>query len=514
MNLKKLWPFSKSKKSKTTRPYFRGYNAADMGRLLSDWVSSGASMDSELRGALPKIRNRSRELVRNNDHAKSVIRAFGNNVIGEGVRMQSQVLQARGGGKLDEKINSQIETQWEKWGKKINCHTEGQMDFHDIAKMLVEQVFEAGEIYVRFIYQKFGDSKVPLSLEIIEADKLDDDYNLKLAGESYIKMGVEKNQWGRPIGYHFYQTHPGETGIYSGFQKKRVRIPADEVIPLFPVSRPGQTRGVPVLASAMVNLHHMAGYQEGEVVTARATSSLMGFIESPTGDALADDVDTNTGEKLTSFEPAVFKYLGPGEKMNVPNIQRPSGQFEPFVRAMLRSLGAGSGISYETISRDYSQSNYSSTRQALVEDRDNYKIIQKWIIRHFYQIVFEKWLDLAVLSGAVKIKNYELAPDLYKAPKWMPRGWSWIDPLKEVMANKAAVRAGFKTQSEVISEMGGDYDQFIQMREREVKIAKEKGLVFDSDAALVDNAGAGQVVDPGGASDPGSTADNSSPPAE
>jgi lambda family phage portal protein len=491
-----MWPF---KRKKTTAA--RAFNGAIYDKLTSDWITSSTSQDAEIRASLPRLRNRSRDLGRNNDYVRQFFRAVQNNVVGQGINLQAQVKKQRGG-TLDVNSNAAIETSWEKWKRAENCDVTGKMCFQDIERLVIRSIFESGEVIVRFIYQRMGGSKVPMALEIIESDLLDDNYNAISPEGNAIRMGVEVNQWGRPVAYWFFRRHPGDSGVMPNLQREpyqRVRVPADEIRHLFFTERPGQTRGIPSLAAAIQRLRHMQGYEEAEVIAARATACNMGFINSPEIDpSIKDDVDEQ-GDSVTEFEPGVMKKLSPGETFTAMNPTRPGNQFDPFIRVMLRGLASSVGTSYETISRDYSQSNYSSTRQALIEDRDNWRAIQWWLISNLHVPVFEKWLDLAVLSGELQLKGYETNPDLYKNVKWMPRGWSWIDPLKEVQAYKAAVRSGFMTQAEVVAQAGGDFEELIVQRGRELELAKENGVMLDTDPIFVSDAGITQARPAGSA---------------
>jgi lambda family phage portal protein len=221
----------------------------------------------------------------------------------------------------------------------------------------------------------------------------------------------------------------------------------------------------------------------------------MGFITSPEGELIGDDV--MDGERVQNFEPGVFRYLAPGEQVTVPSLDSPDGQFEPFLRAMLRAMAAGIGCSYETISRDFSQTNYSSSRLSLIEDRDHWRILQSWMIENFHRRVFHEWIELAVLSNALSLPGYELAPDRFKAARWMPRGWAWVDPAKEVAAYKEAVRCGFKTLGEVVAEQGGDLEEIFVQLESERLLAEKHGLVLDIDPGKVSGAGLTQARPPG-----------------
>jgi lambda family phage portal protein len=235
----------------------------------------------------------------------------------------------------------------------------------------------------------------------------------------------------------------------------------------------------------------LQGYEEAEVIRARAASSLMGFVTSPEGELQGDDV--MDGDRVSQFEPGVFKYLQPGETVTVPQLDAPDGQFEPFLRAMLRAMAAGIGCSYETVSRDFSQTNYSSSRLSLLEDRDHWRILQDWMIKNFHQRIFDIWMDMAVLSGALSLQGYEQAPSRFKMARWMPRGWAWVDPVKEVSAYKDAVRCGFKTLGQIVAEQGGDLDELLLQRQAELQKLAEMGIVVDTDPTQVDDDGAIQV---------------------
>jgi len=459
----------------------RMYEGAKFSRLTADWVTGNTSADSEVYGSAQKLRDRARQLCRDNDYARQALRAIEGNVVGQGIPFQAQVRMQRGGGRLDATINDQIELAWKRWTKARYCHTGGKLTFHDIERLVIRACAESGEVFVRVVKQSFGGSPVPLALEVLEADLLDDGLNGRSQQGNEIRMGVEVDTWGRPVAYHFLAYHPGDYQ-FSNQQistQRHKRVPAEEVIHLYRTERPGQTRGVTWFASAIQRLHHLQGYEQAEVVRARASSALMGFITSPEGELQGDEV--YQGERVSSFEPGVFKYLAPGESVSVPQLDAPDGQFEPFLRAMLRAMAAGVGCSYETVSRDFSQTNYSSSRLSLLEDRDHWRILQNWLIENLHQRVFEVWLDMAVLSGALPLANYEIQADRYKAVRWMPRGWAWVDPAKEVEAYASAVRNGFKTLSEVVAEQGGDIEELMQARRQELDDAEALDLKFDTD---------------------------------
>lgn len=149
---------------------------------------------------------------------------------------------------------------------------------------------------------------------------------------------------------------------------------------------------------------------------------------------------------------------------------------------MLREVAAGVGVSYEALSRDYSQSNYSSSRLALLNERDLWRTLQHWLIRNYLVKIYRRWLDAAVISGAVKLpSDYYTNKKPYQEVRFKPRGWSWVDPAKEVRAYADAVKNGFMSRSDVISAIGNgqdreDVDKAIQSDREE---AAKLGLNFE-----------------------------------
>ena len=460
----------------------RMYEGAMISRLTSDWVTSGSSVDAEIWGSLRTLRNRTRQLARDNDYAAQALRTISGNVVGQGIPFQAQVAMQRGN-RLDKATNDRIEKAWKAWCRADSCHVAGKLNFNDIERLLIRSVAESGEVLVRLVKQPFGrNNKIPLGLEVLEADWLDDRMSGRTAENgNEIRMGVEVDRWSRPVAYWFLPKHPGDY-LINGTQQAEfgnpVRVPAEEVVHLFITQRPGQTRGVPMMASCLQRMHQLAGYEQAEVVRARASSALMGFITSPEGELVGDDV--MDGERVESFTPGKFSYLAPGESVTVPDLHAPDGQFEPFLRAMLRGMSAGLGISYATVSQDYSQSNYSSSRLSLLDERDHWRVLQNWLIDSFHQRVYEAWLDLAVLSGQLQLPLYESDPERYRQVRWMPRGWSWGDPQKEITALREAEMAGYITKAQIIAESGGDIEEVFNQRRRELDMAADLDLTFDT----------------------------------
>ncbi len=467
------------------RTQTRTYASAKVSRLTSGWGESNTSADSELSSSLTTLRTRSRALVRDAAYAKRAKVIVVNNVIGPGIGMQAQIQTSRG--KLNDRLNDAIETAWDEWTRADSCHTGGTLHFADLERAAMGQVFEAGEVFIRKHYVRFGNSRVPFSLELIEPERIADTFQPSaMADGARVRLGIETDQYHRPVAYWIRTLHPGEIRLTAEQTSKIERVPADQIIHLRIVDRWPQTRGEPWLHAVARKLNDMDGYTEAEIIAARGAASYMGIIESD----LEYGDEAEGGSRETVIEPGIVERLQPGEKFNFVSPNRPNSNADPFMRFMLREIAAGVGVSYESLSRDYSQSNYSSSRLALLDDRDLWRMLQGWFIRNFRQEIHRIWLQQAVMAGAVdgiRVDEYAANMQKFEAVRFKPRGWSWIDPTKEVQAYKEAVMAGFTTVSDVIATTGAgrDLEDVLNERRRELDMIKEKNLIFDTDPELL-----------------------------
>jgi lambda family phage portal protein len=464
----------------------RAYNGAGGGRLTGNWGATTSSADAELVSGLQKLRGRSRALVRDGAYAKRAKTIVVNNVIGDGIGLQAQVKRPRGA--PEDRLNEAIEEAHLEWSRAENCHTGGKLAFPDLERLLMGQVFEAGEVFVRKHRARLGRSPVPLALEIIEAERLADHYSIGRAPSgNEVRLGVEIDAFQRPVAYWMHAGHPGDTWLGGGAPDQLIRVPADQIMHLHIVTRWPQTRGEPWMHAVMRRLNDMDGYSEAEIIAARGAAAYMAFIKTPDNTSIPPDGEAD-GQYQVQLEPGIVEQLPPGWDVVMNNPNRPNPNMDPFMRLMLREVAAGVGVSYESLSRDYSQSNYSSSRLALLDDRDLWRTLQGWFIRTFRAELYREWLEMAVLSGAIPglgVADYLANRARYEAARFKPRGWSWVDPTKEVEAYKQAVRCGFTTVSDVISQTAGglDIEDMLDQRERELELMAAKGMQFDTDPA-------------------------------
>lgn len=457
----------------------RTYAAAKPSRLNADWVAYDTSADTELHTSHARLRQLSRAMVRDNPYARRARDVVVQNVIGSGIGLQGNVQTARG--KLNDRANDGIEAAWQRWSRADSCHMGGHLSFADIERLCMAEIFESGEVLIRKHPVRKGRSRVPFALEVIESERLADDHLAVSALPGHrVKLGVEVDQYDRPVAYWIRDGHPNEYRQDLRSAQTVTRVPADQIIHLYVAHRWPQVRGVPWLHAVFTRLQDLHGYTQAEIVRMRSTACVMGFITSP--EAPVPD-ETSGGQAMRYLEPGTIEHLNPGETFEGFS---PTGsqEIEPIIRAMIREIAAGAGIGYEALSRDYSQSNYSSSKLSVGDDRDHWRYLQRWFICAFRERLHTEWLDMAMLSGAVDgvaLADYADNPERYQAARFKPRGWSSIDPSREIPAYREAVQAGFTTVSDVISLIGdgADIEDVLKTRRHELDMMAAFGIAPD-----------------------------------
>lgn len=466
---------------------FGAYKGASRDRLRSSWIPGGGSADQDLLPELSDIRERSRDLNRNDAHAAGITSTMTVNVIGTGIRPQSRVDKEEL--EIDEKTADEFQRKAERvWKRWIPYADAGErMDFYEIQQLVDRQILENGEAIIVPLRLETNARPYPLALQVIESDRLNTPPDKK--SDKAIRSGVRIGENGEPVSYFIQKTHPGDIYHRSAEEAKQyIEIRAKgimgrkNIFHLYYVSRSGQTRGVPFFAPVLTYFKDLAEYAEAELVASRIAACFSLFITSEA----SMDVAVNSayernpsGQMIESLEPGMIKHLMPGETITSFNPQRPSATFEPFVDRILKAISAALGLPYELVAKDFSKTNYSSARAALLEARRYFKVRQEWLSQKLCQPVWEMLLEEAYLRGEIDAENfYEKGRPLpaWVRARWIAPGWSWVDPLKEVKASREAIAGNISSLADEVAGQGKDWEEILEQRQREEQKRKELGL--------------------------------------
>jgi lambda family phage portal protein len=440
------------------------FDGAGVHRLLLDWIAQTRSADEEVRGDIRMLRARARELGRNNSYVKRYFRLLVTNVIGPmGIKLQAQVW---AGDQPDTKTNAAIEAAWNAWAS-LPVTVDGRLTLRRFEKLVIKTVACDGEAFVR-LWRGFEGNAHGLALQAIDADLIDETFNrLRRGTQNEIRMGVEIDAIGRPVGYWVWN------GVGTDLVRERYFVPAGEMLHLYDPERVNQTRGVTWVHSVMVPAHMLNAYEESEAVAARIGASKMGLFEKR-ADSLAGDLASSSKPATMEANPGTFEIVPDGYEFKAWEPDHPTAQFPAFIKQMLRKIASGFSVFYNVLANDAEGVSYSTMRSFALVERDDWRSIQQDFIDMWRRPLYSAWLGMALLTGSLTLPSRD--PSRYLAVRHRPRGWQWIDPEKEARAAVVSIQNGLGTRTGFLAEKGEDIEDVFAELAREQALAEEYGI--------------------------------------
>lgn len=457
----------------------RGYDGAARGRRTDGWRAPGSSANTEIGMAGALLRDRMRDLVRNNPHAAKAVAVLVNNIVGAGIMPRA----ASG----DEALDRRVDDLFERWAEA--CDADDQLDFYGLQTLICREMIEAGEVLVRRRLRRSSDGlPVPLQLQVLEADFLDATKSGAI-GAGRLVQGIEFDPVGKRRTYWLHAEHPGDAwGVLQGGLGSR-SVPATEIAHVYEKQRT-QARGVPWGAPVIRALRDLDDYEVAEIVRKKTeacvTAIVFGDDEAQQG--IAPAVVDADGNRVEQFEPGLIAYARGGKDIRF-NQPAATGGYGEYKRASLHTISAGFRVPYELLTGDLSQVNYSSIRAGLVEFRRMIDAVQwQLFIPMFCAPVWRWFTEAAWTAGQIPVPNVPV--------EWSPPKFEAVDPQKDAMANLLAIRSGTMTLAEVIAQQGRNPDAVLaEIAATNAKLDAH-GLVLDSDPRRVTKTGSAQAADP------------------
>lgn len=459
----------------------RFYDSGSSDRLNQGWTAVNAMAEQTDQASRDIIRARARDLERNSDVSESIVGSYERNAIETGMKVQAKILNSDGSD--NEELNTQIEELWKEWCKARNCDVTGIQTFSEMQQMSIRRLIVDGGVI--FVKAYTSDGIVPFSLQAREIDELDTS-KMSLPGSNVgnrIVSGIEMNSYNKPVAYWFKKYTP--EGYWNG---QTERIEAKNVIFAWRKTRPSQIREISSMSKTIPRVRDINEFVEAVSVKERILACLSVFITKQTpgggvgrGTVRNGGTDTKSGYKTKSISPGMIEELQPGDSVSTVNPSGQSSNAKDFISTQQRLAGAGQGLSYEAVSRDMSQVNYSSARQGMLEDQRSYSMWQQFIIDHICDEVYTEFLISAVLCGQLNIPDFWKNKKKYLRHEWVPPGWSWIDPLKEVKANQTAIETGQATLAQICAEQGMDWRDVLKQRAAEEAYKKQLADQYKTD---------------------------------
>lgn len=464
-----------------------GYIGADTSRrsMRSANTTIGSSDTDDL-PSLENLRGIARDMYRNAPIVRGGMDTMRFNILGSGLTVQSEIDHEFLGMSEDEARAWEVKAEriFRFWADSENADVERTSNFYELQTIALLGSLISGDVFAALPYIQRKDSPFSLAIQLIEADRCCNPNSAmdteKIAG------GVETDALGAPTHYHFSKYHPGGFKISTEYQKVPVfgNSGRRNVLHVFEKVRPGQRRGISILAPIIEPLKQFTDYTHAELTAAVVSGLFTVFIKSESGGVDIDMEDENGGsggnvehDELNLSAGAILG-LAPGETVETANPNRPNTAFDPFTQAILKQIGAALNIPYEVLMKHFSSS-YSASRAALLEAWKMFRTRRTWFAKKFAQPIYEALLTEAVLMGYLNAPGFLEDPMIRKAycgASWNGPAQGQLNPVNETKAADMRVESGYSTRTREAAEINGsDFDQNIKRGTEEIRKMKESG---------------------------------------
>ncbi|HXC37874.1 MAG TPA: phage portal protein [Burkholderiales bacterium] len=493
------------------------YSAPEMRR----WHPRPGSADADLIPEQGRIVSRSRDLARNHGIADGARQTHLDNVVGCGLRLKA-------------KPNWQVlkrQRDWaDEWAQGVEARWQGywgttQPDAADCLNGdgLTAQVFNSAWMNGEFIslplwmpgrLTQQGMAQYATCHNIVEPDRLSNPYGAP--NTPTLRGGVEIDAYGKPLAYNFRTTHPGDVYFAGAMYVNDAAYGRWERVPAMTPwgrrrvihgydreLRPGQSRGIPALASVMKPFKTLGDFTQAELNAAIANALVAIVLESNLSQEAIVELFSSNPDALKAYQDGLSQrnrsaidHMGAqiipvplGDKVSSFSPGRPSSNYDPFVTSFLRWISVGLHLPYELLMKDFSKTNYSSARAALLEAWRFFNRRRKWLSEYWMQPAYELWLEEEINAGEIEDPGFYTQRAAVCRATWVGDGRGWVDPLKEVEAAALRVAQGFSTLEAECAEQGRDWRDVVEQKARELKYIKDLeaqyGISFSAPAPAV-----------------------------
>lgn len=416
------------------------HQSAGRTRFTGDWRRPHTSADSAILPDARTIVASVRQAVRDNPVVKSGQRAYVRSAIGTGITPKFK--------------SAEMQRRFDRWAKnKRLVDRERRRNFYQIQRWAARELYGPGMCLIVMGYQDRGPSECGLVLQGVEMEQLDY-YKLEEPSTgNQVRHGVEVDDFGAPVAYHIFTHHPHD---YRGVSRpnpvtaESTRIDASRVLHLADPERVRETISLGRLQSVVIKSHHLGERDAAELLAARQESNQGIIIKgAPEGESEGDSLDQFT------TSPLMVARIQDGEEVVGYTPTRPGNGYEPFARHQEMMIAAGSGLSYESLMRDYHQGNFSSQRQAVLEeDREIEPDVVHVFVPDLCDPIAREVAHCAMLEGVIPASEYLAAPEAYSDADWRGQGRQWVDPVKQVDSIERKIKIGLATKTREANKLG------------------------------------------------------------
>lgn len=458
---------------------------------VTAWQPKRGSADADLLPNLNMLVGRSRDIERNNGVAKGGLQTIVDNVVGTGLRLSSRPDYKALGKTIEwaDEWGRQYESMFHAWWWTTACHAGDTMTGDQLTAQQFSSQLRNGEFVALPLWLPERGDGYSTKLQTIEPDRLSQpDGQMESVR---FRGGIEFDVYGAPTAYHFKRTHPGDPYYYddaglSGWERVPRRTPFGRlrVIHGFNPERSGQSRGKPLLTSILPQFKQLDRYVNAEIMAAVVNAMVAMTIETPLDndsivELFAKDRDAYMQARqdhAVRIQSGGLMTLFPGDKASAFLPSRPASGFGAFCENIYRIIGVGLDIPYELLMKDFSKTNYSSARAAMLEAWRSFNRQRDWLGTQWMDPVSCLFLEEMVNAGRIEAPGFYENRWAYQRCKWIGPGRGWVDPVKEADASVIRLGNNLSTLEQECAEQGLDWEEVLEQRARENAKAKLLGV--------------------------------------
>lgn len=496
--------------------------ASRFSRELAMWQPRNRTADQDILPAKRISDARIRDILRNDAYVQSGAALHKDNIVGGAfllnAKPHTKVLFGKADDIWEEEFQEEVEAKFTLWAESDANWVDASRrnNFTMLVRQAIGTYLACGEVIASIEWSREERDFRPFntSVRMVDVDRLSTPPTLK--ANPYIIGGVEVDQRHIPIAYHIRKAHPRDVYYVQNYEWARIDAKKPWGRPLFihlfEQMRAGQTRGMSDMAAGIRETHMAREFRDVMLQNAVVNATYAAVIESDIANSAevfaklgagADSIDEAISELLGAQMSAISEYakgadqlklggvriphLLPGSKLHM----QPAGQGGPlgteFEQSLLRNIAALLGVSYEQLSKDYTETNYSSARAAQTETWKFMVSRKKIIADRFANIVYRNWLEEALNKGVITSMPRRMGVDtawLYQPLameaitrcEWIGASRGQIDELKETQAAVLRLKYGLSTYEQERARLGGDWRADIRQIAREKKAMEDAGL--------------------------------------
>jgi lambda family phage portal protein len=473
--------------------------AGSNGTFLSGWPASLQSADRDWLPVRNSASARVGDTIRNNVLGQSAVTRKKNAVVGRGWRIKFRPnwralgITKEAARELGAVMSNEFQLYG--YGHAFMSDAERRMTFGQQLRLAVAHICgKDGEAVGLAEWAHEEDTRYKTRLKIVDPDRLSNQAG-KMNGSpspfgGELRGGIETNARDVPMRYWFRQRHQADFGFKNSF----TWLPFDrwtewgrpQVFHCFEVERAGQSRGISKFVAALRSFRALDRFTNATLEAATINALIVGYMKSNSGpQAAGENFEVNDIKGFEQWRQdhyeekpvklaggAVMPVIPYGDEIKLETAARDVGSFDAFVRSIVRLIAAALGVTYEELSMDYSQTNYSSARAAMLhawaDTQAIMGMVEDQLVRPFVVAWLEEAFDRGYVVAPDGAPDFYEAIDAYAVIHCIGPGRGFIDPTKEIDAAAARVALGISTlQSEAEDLLGEDLEDIQEQRKLE-----------------------------------------------